>query len=138
MDRYIDDQGYRRVIAQVVQGQWPEAEVVDPNELHPDGVDYGDTEAKATLLGMAELAGKADLVVAYAPEASMGTAIEMWQAFRAGIPVVTISPMAANWVIRHLSDAVVSDLQAFRVWAADGGLARLWAEKRIDKATGMD
>ena len=124
-DRYIDDQDYRRAITEIVLEHSPDWEVVDPNELHPDGVDYDDKLAKATLLDMAEMAGQADLVIAYAPKASMGTAIEMWQGFQAGVPLVTISPMTANWVVRHLSDVLVPDMAAFRFWAADGGLARL-------------
>jgi hypothetical protein len=127
LDRYIDDQDYRRVIAETIVNHESGAEILDPNELHPHGVDYGDELAKQTLLEMAELAGQCDLVVAYAPTASMGTAIEMWEAFRGGVPVVAISPMAANWVIRHLSDVVLADLAAFRAWVADGGLKRLMA-----------
>jgi nucleoside 2-deoxyribosyltransferase len=125
LDRYIDDQGYRQAIAQAVLERCPGAEIVDPNELHPDAVDYGDERAKATLLALIDLVGQADLVVAYAPRASMGTAIEMWQAFQAGIPVVTISPMDANWVVRHLSAAILPDLDAFRSWVAAGGLDKL-------------
>jgi hypothetical protein len=124
-DRYIDDQGYREAIAQMIQERHPSVEIVDPNELHPNGVDYDDRLAKATLLEMADLAADADLVVAYAPVASMGTAIEMWQAFQAGAPLVTISPMDANWVVRHLSTVVVPDLQAFRSWVNDGGFDKL-------------
>jgi hypothetical protein len=127
LDRYIDGQDYRRIIAEAILDRHPEAEIVDPNELHPLGVDYDDELAKKTLLEMADLAGRCDLVVAYAPRASMGTAIEMWQAFQASVPLVTISPMAANWVIRHLSDVVRPDLDAFRSWVAGGGLDRLMA-----------
>jgi hypothetical protein len=127
LDRYIDSQEYRQVIAAAILNQRPNAEIVDPNELHPEGVDYGDDLAKRTLLEMADLAGRCDLVVAFAPRASMGTAIEMWQAFQAGVPVVTISPMAANWVVKHLSNVLLPDLDAFRAWAADGGLDRLMA-----------
>jgi len=126
LDRLIDDQGYRRVIAEAIRARHPDLEVVDPNELHPEGVDYDDGRAKATLLSMAHLAAQADLVVAYVPVASMGTAIEMWQAFQAEVPVVAISPMTANWVVRHLSAAVVPDLSAFQEWVADGGLDKLW------------
>jgi hypothetical protein len=125
LDRAIDDQDYRRIIAGAIQSRHPQVEVVDPNELHPEGVDYGDELAKATLLEMFELASQADLVVAYAPQASMGTAIEMWQAFQAGAPVVTISSMEANWVVRHLSAVVLPDLDAFRSWVAGGGLDKL-------------
>jgi hypothetical protein len=91
LDRFIGDQDYRRAIARAIREVDPTIEVVDPNDLHPNGVDYDDERAKATLLEMLELAGQADLVIAYAPQASMGTAIEMWQAFQAGTPLVTIS-----------------------------------------------
>lgn len=125
LDRYIDDQGYRRAIARMLQERHPGLEIVDPNELHPQGVDYDDELAKATLLEMAGRAAKADLVVAYAPTASMGTAIEMWQAFQAGVPLVTISPMQDNWVVKHLSSVQLPDLHAFRSWVSDGGFDKL-------------
>ena len=122
LDSFIDDQDYRRRIAEVVLQRFPGAEILDPNEIHPEGVSYGDVQAKATLLAMAGLAAQADLVVAYVPRASMGTAIEMWQAYQAGIRLVTISPMGANWVVRYLSDAVLPDLEAFGRWVAEGQL----------------
>lgn len=124
LDRYIDDQDYRRLIAEAIQKQQSNVEIVDPNDLHPNGVDYDDEMARQVLLEMADLAAQCDLVVAYAPRASMGTAIEMWQAFQAGVPIVTVSPMAANWVVRHLSDVLVPDLDAFRGWVAAGGLVQ--------------
>lgn len=125
LDRYIDTQDYRRIIAEAILAYYPDWVIVDPNELHPNGVDYDDETAKATLLELAALAGQADLVVAFAPKASMGTAMEMWEGFRSGSPLVTISPMAANWVVRHLSDVVLPDLDAFRSWVAEEGLAGL-------------
>jgi len=130
LDRFIDKQDYRRIIAQAIQDHDASASIIDPNELHPHGVDYGDAEAKATLLEMAELAAQADLLVAYAPRASMGTAIEMWQAFRARVPIVTVSPLEANWVVKHLSDVVLADLIAFQSWVADGGLPMLLSRRR--------
>lgn len=125
MDRYIDAQDYRRIISETLQEHRAGVEIVDPNELHPNGVDYDDEMARATLLEMANLAAQADLVVAYVPQASMGTALEMWKAFEANVPLVTISPMAANWVIKHLSSVVLPDLDAFRQWVADGGVDKL-------------
>jgi hypothetical protein len=125
LDRYIDDQGYRDLIAEAILDHHPGAEIVDPNELYPDGVDYDDIRAKATLLALFDLARQADLVVAYVPQASMGSAIEMWQGYQAGASVVTISPLEANWVVRHLSAKVLPDLNAFQAWVAGGGLASL-------------
>jgi hypothetical protein len=125
LDRYIDDQDYRTAIAEAVLARHPDFEIVDPNELHPNGVHYDDEQAKATLLELFDLAGKADVVVAFAPKASMGTAIEMWAGYQAGAPLVTVSPMTANWVVRHLSDVLLPDLDAFRSWVAEGGLTGL-------------
>ena len=125
MDRYIDDQDYRRMITEALADRFADVEVLDPNELHPNGVDYDDVMAKATLLEMANLASQADLLVAYVPKASMGTALEMWKAFEANVPVVTISPMAANWVIKHLSSVVLPDLEAFRKWVTSSGFDKL-------------
>jgi len=124
-DRYIDDQDYRRIITEALADHRTDVEILDPNELHPNGVDYDDALAKATLLAMANLASQADLLVAYVPKASMGTALEMWKAFEANIPVVTISPMTANWVIKHLSSVVLPDLGAFRGWLTNGGFDKL-------------
>jgi len=124
-DRFIEDQAYRQAIASAVLSFDPATEIVDPIELHPSAVDYGEDQAKATLVELAELACRADLVVAYAPRASMGTAVEMWEAFRAGVPVVAITPMTANWVILYTAAVVVPDLDAFQEWVAGGGLARL-------------
>ncbi len=129
-DRYIEDQAYRQAIAAAVRSYDPAAEIVDPNELHPHAVDYGDEQARATLVNLIDMASRADLVVAYAPRASMGTALEMWEAFRARVPVVAISPMDANWVIRFLSAAVLPDLAAFREWVAGGGLGSLSSKYR--------
>jgi len=84
----IHDQSYRVVIGAAIRARFAEAEIVDPMELHPDGgLNYGPEEARRTLLEMAEEAAQADVLIAYLPEASMGTAIEMWQAHRAGKPI---------------------------------------------------
>ena len=125
LDHDIDDQDYRRLIAEAILEVRPRVEIIDPNEIHPTGTEYDDETARRTLLDLFELAGQADLLVAYAPQASMGTAIEMWQAYQSGAPLITISPMAANWVVRHLSSVVVPDLEAFRAWLAGGGLDKL-------------
>ena len=125
LDRYIDAQDYRRMIAEALLARRPDTEIMDPNELHPNGVDYDDELARTTLLEVANLASQADLLVAYLPQASMGTALEMWKAYEARVPIVTISPMAANWVIKHLSSMVLPDMDAFRTWVADGGFDKL-------------
>lgn len=118
----INDQGYRQVIGQIVRARYPAAEIVDPVALFPDSVDFDDDRARKVLFGMAQEAARADIVVAYLPEASMGTALEMVRAFDGGRPVITISPMAENWFIRFLSRRVFPTLETFREWVEADGL----------------
>jgi hypothetical protein len=121
-DGGIDAQDYRHLITEILQRYIPGVEMLDPVELHPDSVNYDPERAKQTLLELAALAGQTDILVAYAPSASMGTAIEMWNAYQCGRRVYTISPMADNWVVRSLSQRVFPDIEAFEAFVASGGL----------------
>jgi hypothetical protein len=69
------------------------------------------------------------VVICWLPEASMGTANEMLLAHEAGRLVLTISPMAPNWVLRAYSDHIFPDLEAFAAFVAEGGIQRALAEK---------
>jgi len=109
----IADQDYRRRITEVLLDRWPDVEVVDPYTLHPNSVEYDDAAAKETLFAMVDMAAHSDLVIAYVPTASMGTTMEMYAAYRHGVPVITISPMTENWVVRALSRRVFPDLTSF-------------------------
>lgn len=120
--RGIEDQDYRREVAQIVQRHIPGVEVLDPFELHPDSVGYSPEQARRTLLELVELAGRVDVLVAYVPSASMGTAIEMWNAYQGGVLIYTISPLADNWVVSSLSERVFPDIAAFAAFIANGGL----------------
>jgi hypothetical protein len=109
----------------MVKARHPDAEIVDPIALFPDSLDYADDRARQVLFDMAEEAARADVVVAYLSEASMGTALEMVRAYDADTPVVSISPMTHNWFIRYFSRRVFSTLEAFADWVAEGGLETL-------------
>lgn len=122
-DREIDAQDYRHEITQILQSHIPGAEIIDPLVLHPDSVNYGPEQAKQTLLELAALAGQVDVLIAYVPSASMGTAIEMWHAYQGDARVYTISPLTDNWVVRSLSNHVFLDITAFVAFVANGGLS---------------
>ncbi|NOZ28361.1 MAG: hypothetical protein GXP39_09970 [Chloroflexi bacterium] len=120
----LHPQDYRSRIARVIQEAHPQAEIIDPWALHPDSVNYPPDRAKQTLLEMTRAAGESDVVVAYVPQASMGTAMEMYEAYRRGRVIISISPLEENWVVQHLSDVVLPDLDAFEAWVRSGGLRR--------------
>lgn len=115
-------QDYRAAIADILRAANAGVEIVDPWLLHPNSVDYDREQARETFLSMNALAAQVDLLVAYVPQASMGTAIEMWEAYRAGVPVLSISPLAENWVVQTLSSQVFSALDDFEAFIRDGGL----------------
>jgi nucleoside 2-deoxyribosyltransferase len=99
-------------------------EVIDPFELHPNSVAYDTAEARRTLIALAQTASQSDVVVVYVPEASMGTALEMWEAYRGGKPIFAISPLAYNWVVRCLATRVFADIDEFGVFVASGDFER--------------
>ncbi len=134
----IHDQGYRVAIGAAIKDRFTKAEIIDPMELHPGGVYYGPDKAKRTLLEMADEAAQADVLIAYVPEASMGTAVEMWQAHQAGKPILAISPLAENWVVRFLSTRVFPSLGAFESFVAEGELEKLLQGWEFDKLVSLD
>jgi len=130
-DRSIHQQDYRRRIVGLLRAEFPDLEVYCPIENYPNSLAFPDAVARRTFFGLMDRAAQADALVAYLPEASMGTAIEMWQAHRNGRLVVTISPMEANWAVRFLSDVLVPDIGAFEDFVRSGGFRRLLAARGI-------
>jgi molybdopterin converting factor small subunit len=116
----IESQDYRERIASAIRARLPDADILDPWALHPDSVNYDDNQGRQVYLALNDMAASADVLVAYVPEASMGTAIEMWQAFKAGAHVFTISPLAENWVVKFLSQRVFATLDEFVQFVAHG------------------
>jgi hypothetical protein len=112
-NRALSDQSYRKRLINLLAKAFPSAQIISPYDLHPNSIDYGLEEGKATFLEMVGRAVECDVVIAYLPEASLGTAIEMWESYRAGVPIWTISPMKENWVIRFFSQRIFSSMVDF-------------------------
>ena len=127
-------QDYRDELRALLAEVHPEAEVICPFELNPDSSGYSDEDARTTFFEELELAASADVTIAYAPVATMGTALEMYRSHQAGKLVLVISPMARNWAVRFLATEVFPDTAAFTAFVRAGGLARALAARRA-KAT---
>jgi hypothetical protein len=61
---------------------------------------------------MTHKASEADLLIAYLPLPSMGTAMEMWQAFQANTYIIAITPFAHHWAIRFTANEILPDLDS--------------------------
>ena len=125
MGHGIQRQGYRQRIHEALKIHQPDAEIIDPFSLFPDSVTYDDQRARQVLFEMAAEAGSSDIVIAYLPKASMGTAMEMIRAYDNAKTIISISPMEKNWFIRAVSAKIFTSLDAFLEWARQTHLSVL-------------
>jgi hypothetical protein len=121
----IHDQDWRTPIKRILAEHHPDAEVYCHYSVHPNSITYDLPEIKETLADGFQRSADCDLLIAYLPSASMGTAIEIYEAARNNAIVLTISPMAPNWVLRAYSDEILADTEAFEKFIAAGGLIAL-------------
>lgn len=121
--RGIQSQGYRQQIAAILRAWDSEVEIIDPLLIWPDSVGYDTDKAKATLLESIKMASEVDALVAYVPTASMGTALEMWSAYRASVPVYTITDLRHNWAILTLSTKILHSFDDFAAFVHSNGLS---------------
>jgi hypothetical protein len=125
----VHDQTYRTTFRDLVQGHWPQAEVYDPFANHSTSVGYDMRRARDVFTKHVGMCREFDLVIAFVPEASMGTAIEMWEAHTHGRVVVTVTPLVHNWVVQLASDAVYRDADEFSHALRTGVIDRLMQQR---------
>lgn len=126
----LHDQDYRDRIKQLLREHLPHVELYDPLDDHRNSLDYDDQRGRAVFFHHTGLCREVDVVLAFVPQASMGTAIEMWEAYGAGKVVVTISPLAHNWAVKFLSHALYPDLETFEAEVTSGAFAQRLASIR--------
>jgi hypothetical protein len=122
MDDQIVSQDYRTRITQALQTAVADVTITDPFALNPDSVNYDTDQARHTFLSMTKKAAEADLLIAYLPQVSMGTAMEMWEAFQAGAYIVAVTPYIHHWAIRFTSDEILLDLDSLEEIIRNGRL----------------
>ena len=119
----LHNQGYRGRIEQLLKTHFPQAEIYDPLADHSDSLGYDDQRGRAVFFHHTRLCGEVDVVLAFVPEASMGTAIEMWEAHQHGRAVIAVSPMKHNWAVKFLSHELYADLDELELAIRSGELA---------------
>lgn len=115
VDKKIYTQSYRNKIVEILQKKYGEKiEFIDPDSTDPERLSYCDLQAKNMFIKYCATAGEVDLLISYIPKASMGSAIEMWSAYNNNIPIITISSLQHNWVVKFLSDEIFASLTKFK------------------------
>jgi len=112
-EKVLHDQDYRTRLKQLLGEHLPDADVYDPLTDHGDSVNYDHETGRDVFFRHNQMCGEVDLVLAFVPEASMGTAVEMWEAFRNGRAVFAISPLAHNWSVKFCSHEIYPNLESF-------------------------
>lgn len=120
----LHEQGYRPRLKALLRRHFPTWDIYDPLEDHEHSLDYDDEHARGVFLHHNRLCQDVDVVLAYLPEASMGTSIEMWEAYQHGRAVIAISPLTHNWVVKFLAHAVYADLEHFEAAVLAGEFAQ--------------
>ena len=136
----LHEQDYRARLGRLLATHWPEAEVYDPLADHGDSISYDDHKGREVFFRHNRMCREVDVVLAFVPEASMGTAIEMWEAHQNGRAVIAISPLAHNWSVKFCSHQIYPDVEAFEAALAAGGvhqrIRQVLEENRAARAAG--
>lgn len=124
----VHDQDYRQRIKRLLGSEFPQSEIYDPRGEHADSINYDEATGRRVFLQHNQMCREIDVLLAFLPEASMGTAIEMWEAYTHGAAVITISPLKHNWAVKYLSHALYADVEEFEAAVDSGRVARQIAE----------
>ncbi len=119
----IHNQDYRGRLKQLLAEHFPQADIYDPLADHADSLNYDDQRARGVFLHHNALCREVDVVVAFVPEASMGTAVEMWEAYQNGRAVIAVSPLKHNWAVKFLSHELYRDFEELEAALVSGQLA---------------
>ena len=126
----LHNQDYRARLKSLLAEHFPGAEVYDPLADHAKSVDYDEELGRRVFFHHNGLCREVDVVIAFVPEASMGTAIEMWEAYQHGRVVISISPLKHNWAVKFLSHELYASLEDFESALVSGRLASRIEEEK--------
>lgn len=107
-------QSYRDELKIALHKEFPDSDIFDPRTGNEQSLFYELSIGKSVFMKHNRMCGtEIDVLVAYIPEASMGTAIEIWEAWKNGAVILIITPLVSNWVVKFLNDAVYPDVSTF-------------------------
>jgi len=130
----LHDQNYRDRLREALLAQFPEADIYDPLADHSDSITYQDGTARDVFYHHNRMCREVDVLIAFVPEATMGTAIEMWEAHEHGRAlVISISPLAKNWAVKFSSHVIYADMAAFETALASGEVAALFSKHEMNR-----
>ncbi|MCJ7811971.1 hypothetical protein MUP95_01455, partial [bacterium] len=85
----VHDQTYRYSIKSILKEEFPKSILFCPVENHPNSTLYDDKKAKDIFFNHLDVLRQSHGLIAYLPEASLGSSIEMWESYQQKIVIVT-------------------------------------------------
>jgi len=137
-DDQLDNQTYRVRITEALRAHLPGVTITDPWAMHPNSVNYDEETARRTFLSLTKQAGKVDLLIAFLPVPSMGTAMEMWEAYQAGVYIIAVTPFVHHWAVRFTANEILPDLEHLLAYIKNGRLQELATRSEVDALPGTN
>ena len=126
----IHSQDYRQTLTDLLHQYIPEADVYDPFAENHDSVTYSDEKGRQVFFHHNALCREMDAIIAFVPEASMGTAIEIWEGWHHNVAIFIVTPLKTNWVVRFLSHRVYDSLEDLAADIRSGEFVRVVQQVR--------
>jgi hypothetical protein len=130
----LHNQDYRGRIKALLAEHFPGAEIYDPLADHSNSLDYNEDQGRRVFFHHNAMCREVDVVLAFVPEASMGTAVEMWEAYQNGRTVIAVSPLKHNWAVKFLSHALYKDIEELEAALVSGRMKRTIEEEQRRRA----
>ena len=121
-DDEIFSQDYRQSIKKSLSAKFPESHIYCPVEHHPESVKYSNNRARSVFMKHINMVHNADCLIVYLPEASLGTAIEIWEAYHHDTLIISVTSLQYNWVVRLFSDEIFTSIEQFDAYVQSGQL----------------
>ena len=126
----IHSQDYRQTLTELLRRYVPDADVYDPFAEHHDSVTYSDEQGRRVFLTHNAMCREVDAIIAFVPEASMGTAIEIWEGWQNNVAIFIVTPLKTNWVVRFLSHRVYDSLESLAAAIQSGEFTQVVQQVR--------
>ncbi|KAJ3425600.1 2'-deoxynucleoside 5'-phosphate n-hydrolase 1 [Anaeramoeba flamelloides] len=112
----VCNQNYRSVLTKIIEENDPMSSIYDPWAAYDPDENLSISE---TFLGNIEKAGEADITIAFIPEASMGTACEIYRAKQMNKTIWAITPLKKSWVMISLCNEIFESIEEFTTFFKD-------------------
>lgn len=115
----LNDQNYRETLKTILKKYDKSCEIHDPYDKPKEYLKdqehlFSDNKFITDLFEeiLFEMR-KCDVIVSYLPQASMGSSIELWEAYKLKKEVYVITEMTQNWVTRICSNQMFESIESF-------------------------